>query len=586
MAQDFEELWTLFLEGGLDEAGVASLQELLASDSELLQLACDLYEEHRLVGFVLQPFDDLQFVKDAVANVETDNQQFVSGIISGLQREPMTLGSVAARKATPHKYNAYAVGSVRERVWQRSFLAVAMAVSVLLGGLAWFFANRADELTGGKLVTESSIDSAERVRYIATVLFEDNCSWASSDSPREGQRLSARTIDLKSGLAVIRFDGGAELILQDDTELQLLSAGMVKVNHGNIVVRAIDSAVGFRVITPASEVIDLGTEFSVKVSERGETELEVLEGEVSVRPLGVHSGRVQVLTEGNSVVVDDADSEPRNTELQAERFDALIAKARPKSRADLMYAYDGFFYDEGELPLKQSTRGKGWAGPWRKRTVAEGAKGEPDTGTNDALQIVHGQMNVTWPVPGGRLGMLQFPPGKSYRVREMRRSIDLGRDGIYYFSLMVRESNLSGRPPQTRPQESMRLTFRSEEAYFDESLSFQISSKRTPQIRTGLGVGFASAAESSPDQTTLWIGKIVARENGEDEVSFRVFAESDELTYAEPAVWHVVSRNLDLSAKLNLVLLTSTGSAPRIVDELRIGPTWRSVTPMLERSVK
>ena len=71
--------------------------------------------------------------------------------------------------------------------------------------------------------------------------------------------------------------------------------------------------------------------------------------------------------------------------------------------------------------------------------------------------------------------------------------------------------------------------------------------------------------------------------DGEDEVSFRVFAESDALTYAEPAVWHVVSRNLDLSAKLNLVLLTSTGTAPRIVDELRIGPTWRSVTPMLEK---
>jgi hypothetical protein len=31
------------------------------------------------------------------------------------------------------------------------------------------------------------------------------------------------------------------------------------------------------------------------------------------------------------------------------------------------------------------------------------------------------------------------------------------------------------------------------------------------------------------------------------------------------------------SAAFDLVVLSSTGNAPRIVDELRIGPTWRSV---------
>jgi hypothetical protein len=40
------------------------------------------------------------------------------------------------------------------------------------------------------------------------------------------------------------------------------------------------------------------------------------------------------------------------------------------------------------------------------------------------------------------------------------------------------------------------------------------------------------------------------------------------------------TRGLRQSAMLDLVILSSTGQSPRIVDELRIGPTWRSVVPM------
>jgi hypothetical protein len=246
-----------------------------------------------------------------------------------------------------------------------------------------------------------------------------------------------------------------------------------------------------------------------------------------------------------------------------------------------MYAYEGFFYDEGQVPLNQSRRGKGWVGPWRQRTEFEGYRAGEDV--SDSLEIVHGQMNVTWPVPGGELGMLRLPPGKTFRVREMQRPIDLNKGAICYFSFMVREPDYENRPSQAKPQEGIRLTFRSSEDYYGESLSFGISPELNPQIRTGLGVGFFSAVRAPSDQTTLWIGKAITRATGEDEVSFRIFSESDELTYAEPSVWHVATKGLNLSAKLNLVVLTSQGAASRIVDELRIGPTWRSVVPMKER---
>jgi hypothetical protein len=42
----------------------------------------------------------------------------------------------------------------------------------------------------------------------------------------------------------------------------------------------------------------------------------------------------------------------------------------------------------------------------------------------------------------------------------------------------------------------------------------------------------------------------------------------------------VNSRSVRMKAALDLLLLSSIGDAPRMVDEIRIGSTWRSVVPI------
>ena len=405
MSQQFEELWTLFLEGELDDAGMASLQDLLASDSELLLRAGDLYEEHRLLGFALQPFDDEQFVKDAVSIVENDGQQFVGNVLSEL-------------RGTPSK----AVPKVEARGWQQSFLAVAVAVSILFGGLAWFFADRAHEPTDGNLYAESTAE-----RYIATVLLEDNCNWGSSGSPAEGQRLPSQTLDLKSGLAVIRFDGGAELVMTGETSLLLHSAGSAELLLGDVVVRAEEGAEGFMLTTPTSEVIDLGTEFAVKVNRVGDTEVHVLDGEVSYRPIDAADELAKILQAGEGIAIDK-DGRPRAVPMNSPRFQEFIRRVNPRSRSDLLTAYEGFNYSSGILPLEKSTVGIGWTGPWRKRMPSERSQADTDR-SPDHLEIVHGQMNVSWPVPGGRLGALKLSGGGVYYMRPLKKALELDREG-------------------------------------------------------------------------------------------------------------------------------------------------------------
>ncbi|MCG6156355.1 FecR family protein [Rubinisphaera margarita] len=416
------------------------------------------------------------------------------------------------------------------------------------------------------------------IRYIATVLLEDNCDWKAENSPVEGQRLAAEALELQSGVAVIRFDGGAELVMTGETSLVLRSAGSAELLQGDVVIRAESGAEGFVLMTPTSEVVDLGTEFAVKVGRGGETQVHVLEGEVSYRRINAEEELAKILRAGEGIAIDRHDR-PRAIPMNSPRFKDFVTRINPKSRADLLTGYEGFNYSPGVLPLKQSTVGIGWNGPWRRRLPEE--RRAPDRDTSPAeLEIVHGQMNVTWPVPGGRLGMLKLPPGDVFYVRPLQQAIDLSRDGMTYFSLMVRE--IERRPKGERPFEHLRLTFRSSVDYFGDALSFGHGPGYRPRIQASGSNLFNSPLEFPAEQTTLWIGKVVSRVKGEDEVYFRIYGEDETLDYAEPATWHVVTRNVDSDARLDRVLLSSTGQFGRIVDELRIGPTWRSVAPMRE----
>lgn len=462
-----------------------------------------------------------------------------------------------------------------KRAWNGSMRWLSIAASVAVVSVLTFFIIRQPphQIAGDN--TTVPVTSSP----VATVLLSEDCHW-SSDHLSEGDRLYAGLVELESGTAVLRFDGGAELVLVGPASIDLQSGGSVLVRIGDVVVRATDGAEGFVVTTPTSEVIDLGTEFAVKVHPSGTTEVHVLDGEVSYRGLNATDELAKILRTGEGVAIDE-NGRPTAVPMNSPRFQEFIQRINPRTRVDLLMAYEGFNYSPGILPLNQSTVGKGWAGPWRKRLPNERVLPAEDA-SPDHFEIVHGEMNVTWPIPGGRLGSLKLPGGGVYYVRPMAEQLNLNRDGVTFFSLMVRETER--RKDNDRPRERLRMTLRSSADYDGQTISFGHGPGYRPTVKTGAGISHASPFVLPAEQTTLWIGKIVSRQNGEDEIFFRVYGEDDELDYAEPATWHVVTRGVQLNAKLDLVLLSSEGKTARLVDELRIGPTWRSVAPLLEKS--
>jgi len=119
----------------------------------------------------------------------------------------------------------------------------------------------------------------------ATMESTKAASWASGDLPTaDGARLGTGKLRLTEGLATVRFDSGAEVILEAPAELDLIDAMNCVLQSGTAVAEVPEPAIGFHIETPSAQVVDFGTRFVVNVdSNSGATKTQVLEGLVEVR---------------------------------------------------------------------------------------------------------------------------------------------------------------------------------------------------------------------------------------------------------------------------------------------------------------
>lgn len=97
-----------------------------------------------------------------------------------------------------------------------------------------------------------------------------------------GEIVEGSVLRLDAGLARLRFDNGAELILEAPASVEMLGEQQIKLIRGRLVATCPASAVGFTVQTNGMDVVDLGTEFGVEVQTSGAVNAQVFVGEVQV----------------------------------------------------------------------------------------------------------------------------------------------------------------------------------------------------------------------------------------------------------------------------------------------------------------
>jgi hypothetical protein len=81
--EHFESLWTDYLEGELDDAGMEALRNLLDADPGFRERAADYLQTHRLLGFVAEDHEEGRelFVKDTLGKLSQPEEAFVASVM-------------------------------------------------------------------------------------------------------------------------------------------------------------------------------------------------------------------------------------------------------------------------------------------------------------------------------------------------------------------------------------------------------------------------------------------------------------------------------------------------------------------------
>ncbi|MBI1246665.1 hypothetical protein GC197_02330 [bacterium] len=114
---------------------------------------------------------------------------------------------------------------------------------------------------------------------------------------REGDSLPPGKLKLLSGGLQIDFFSGATMLIEDAAEVDLVSAWEAHCVDGKVTMHVPPPAIGFRLLVPGMEVVDLGTEFGVDV-QGDASALHVFDGEVEAH---LASSPVKIIREGESL---------------------------------------------------------------------------------------------------------------------------------------------------------------------------------------------------------------------------------------------------------------------------------------------
>lgn len=192
-------------------------------------------------------------------------------------------------------------GTARSLVW-------ASAAAALMVAAAFYGVNVARRGGAGKPPQAAGDGRKPAVaRDIAVLTRVIDAVWEPASMPAEvGSALHAGRLKLKSGLIQLEFYSGATVVLEGPADFELLSIDRAFCRRGKLRVRAPVRSSHFSVLTPNADVVDLGTEFGIRVDETGGSEVQVFEGSVELH--GKASGRArnagrQVLT-GQGVRID------------------------------------------------------------------------------------------------------------------------------------------------------------------------------------------------------------------------------------------------------------------------------------------
>ena len=225
-----------------------------------------------------------------------------------------------------------------------NYLSV-LAVSVLLGFglLAFYVIPRAVDAVSPGLnsIVESPLEDsdanrelmADAVERVAVLTRMVDVVW-NDKTTRLGlkQSLPRQRIDIESGLLQIEFFCGAAVIIEGPASFELLDPDRGFAHSGRLRAYVPTRAQGFVIETSSGDVVDLGTEFGLDIAANGQSELHVLDGEVSFHSSSTDSPGPYRVLGGQSLRLDNESLDTGVIEADSKRF---ISPDELEARADI-----------------------------------------------------------------------------------------------------------------------------------------------------------------------------------------------------------------------------------------------------------
>ncbi|QDT26268.1 FecR protein [Gimesia panareensis] len=200
-----------------------------------------------------------------------------------------TLEADAVTEDAPVVVKATAAGAAGSGFGYLAQVSVVVVLLLLVGGAFWLQNREQSELPEESVVnTPRRLLELPAVKFVGMLLDTEDAVWEDEelgDDIAYGTRFAAgKQLWLKSGIARIRFESGAGVVLEGPAQIELRSSLNAKLNYGKLAAYVPDEAHGFTVDTPKMEIVDQGTRFGTVVDPFGKAEVHVFEGEVDIKP--------------------------------------------------------------------------------------------------------------------------------------------------------------------------------------------------------------------------------------------------------------------------------------------------------------
>lgn len=176
-------------------------------------------------------------------------------------------------------------------------------------------------------------------QFIAVLAKQSGVQWSGNWVPKTvpARLVAGQRLCLAVGTAEVTFNNGCTITIKGPADVTLDSPLRVLARQGTVRARVGEDAQGFVIETPATQVVDLGTEFGVSVdAATHDTDVVVFEGAVNLmvgstsskrRPesLDTVTRKLTRLVSGEALRVDRAGITQRITSIRSDDFPMSIA---------------------------------------------------------------------------------------------------------------------------------------------------------------------------------------------------------------------------------------------------------------------